>query len=115
MNETSSTKDAICRAIRRCLTVQFVYEGRLRVVHPYCHGVTRTGHDALRAVQVGGASSSKSGFGFGKLWTLAKMTQVRVLDRSFDPNDPHYNPDDSAFAHIHCRVQRAVSVPTRHA
>jgi hypothetical protein len=40
------------------------------------------------------------------MWTIEKMTDVRVSDRTFVPDDPNYNPDDSAMAVIHCRIER---------
>jgi hypothetical protein len=57
----------------------------------------------LRAIQVGG--SSRSGrFGVGKLWGVAKMREVRIVDEPFVPDDPDYNPDDPSMTRIHCRV-----------
>lgn len=93
----------ICQAIceRRLLT--FEYNGQPRVVAPYCYGLSTRGSEVLRAVQVGGASSSGK-FGFGKLWTVAQMKDVRVSDQPFAPNDPNYNPDDSAMTKVICRV-----------
>jgi hypothetical protein len=32
------------------------------------------------------------------------MRRVRVTDEPFVPNDPEYNPNDSAMVTIHCRV-----------
>jgi hypothetical protein len=92
----------ICDAIRARRLLAFEYEGHRRVAAPYCHGFNRGG-EMLRAVQVGG--SSRSGrFGVGKLWSIAKMREIRVVDESFVPDDPDYNPDDTAMARIHCRV-----------
>ena len=92
----------ICEAIRQRARLQFVYNGRSRVVEPYCHGVSTKGADVLRAIQVRGASSS--GFGFGKLWYIENMEDLRMLDETFTPDDPNYNPDDSAMKQIHCRI-----------
>jgi hypothetical protein len=92
----------ICDAIRTRSLLEFSYRGRHRVVAPYCHGVSTAGHEVLRAVQVRGATSS--GLGFGKLWTVADLVGLRLSDERFEPNDPHYNPDDSAMREIHCRI-----------
>jgi hypothetical protein len=92
----------ICDAIARCRLIAFDYNAVHRVVQPYCHGFTRTGAETLRAVEVGGRGGS-----FGKLWTVAKMQNLQVTTQHFTPDDPDYNPDDSAMAEIHCRVQRA--------
>jgi hypothetical protein len=51
--------------------------------------------------------SAAAGGSFGKLWTVAKMQNLQVTTQHFTPDDPDYNPDDSAMAEIHCRVQRA--------
>lgn len=94
----------VCLAIRELRVLEFVYDGKPRVVEPYCHGVTAKGSDSLRAVQVGGQGP---GFGFGKMWTIEKITDLRLTGRTFVPDDPNYNPDDSAMVHIHCRVEPA--------
>ena len=91
----------ICDAIRKRCLLEFVYDGRLRLVQPYCHGVTRKGLETLRAIQVGGESG---GLGFGKLWTVSKMENLRESTMSFVPADPNYNRDDTALVEIHCRV-----------
>jgi hypothetical protein len=93
---------AICDAIRRRERLAFDYDGRARVVEPYCHGVSRGG-EALRGVQVAGESRS-GGFGFGKLWMVQRMRNVRCTGQSFVPSDPDYNPEDGAMLSIHCRL-----------
>jgi hypothetical protein len=92
----------ICAAIHSRVLLEFEYGGLRRVVAPYCHGSSSSG-EALRAIQVGGESRSR-GFGFGKLWSVARMRGVRVTDEPFVPNDPEYNPNDTAMVTIHCRV-----------
>ncbi|HZS41377.1 MAG TPA: hypothetical protein VFF06_31325 [Polyangia bacterium] len=95
--------EQLCRAIRSRTLLEFDYDGHHRVVAPYCHGVTRKRAQVLRAIQVGGTSRS-GGFGFGKLWHVEKIENLRNTDEPFLPTDPGYNPDDSALAEIHCRV-----------
>ncbi|HEY0683791.1 MAG TPA: hypothetical protein VGD45_15770 [Steroidobacter sp.] len=97
---------AIVEAIRKRALLQFNYKGHIRIVAPYCFGVSTRGEDVLRAVQVRGSSAS-NGMGFGKLWTVTDIAEPRVLDEGFTPDDPHYNPDDSAMTHIYCRVERS--------
>lgn len=92
----------ICEAIRAHRRLRFVYDGVERVVEPYCHGRSGKGSELLRAIQVNGAAQKQ---GYGKLWTIAKMEAIEVGD-TFDPNDPSYNPNDSALAFIHCRIQK---------
>lgn len=95
----------VCDAIRSRRLLAFDYGGHARVVVPYCHGWSKTGEEVVRAVQVRGTSSSgKAGLGFGKLFTIRKLVRPRLLDEPFVPDDPNYNPDDSALARICCRV-----------
>ncbi len=96
--------DVICAAIRDRVLLEFDYDGLHRVVAPYCHGLTKSG-EALRAIQVHGDSHSR-GLGFGKLWTVEKMLNLRRTTVSFLPTDPHYNPNDTAMTTIHCNVRR---------
>ena len=92
----------ICEAIRKRRLLQFQYHGKLRVVAPYCHGVSTRGTEVLRAIQVGGEIGS--GGLIGKLWAVTDIIGVRLLDTPFTPDDPNYNRDDSAMKQIHCRV-----------
>lgn len=93
----------ICAAIRKRALLEFTYHNRWRVVAPYCCGVSGRGADVLRAVQVRGESAS-GGMGFGKLWTVAEIANLRMLDETFAPDDPNYNPQDSAMTRIHCAI-----------
>ena len=85
------------------MLLEFAYHDKPRVVAPYCHGVSTRGVEVLRAIQVRGRSDS-GGFGLGKLWSVAEMVGVRMLDEHFTPDDPRYNPNDSAMKQVHCRV-----------
>jgi hypothetical protein len=39
------------------------------------------------------------------------MSHLRTtIGRRFQPEDPDYNPDDSAMAEIHCRVKVRIPV-----
>jgi hypothetical protein len=96
----------ICEAIGAQRMLEFDYGGDRRVVQPYCHGFTRKGAETLRAVQVSSHSGS-SGRAFGKLWTVAKMQNLRLVVEAFAPDDPDYNPNDTALIEIHCRVKAA--------
>jgi hypothetical protein len=100
--EPPAVNPAICVAIRDNKLLEFEYNGLRRIVAPYCHGLTSNG-EVLRAVQVGGESHSR-GMGFGKLWLLSKVRHLRATDTAFVPDDPQYNPDDSAMVEIHCRA-----------
>jgi hypothetical protein len=95
--------DGICLAIRARRLLEFDYHGKHRVVVPYCHGTTARGHEALRGVQIGG-DTKPGGLGFGKLWIVAEISNLRITATPFTPDDPDYNPDDTALPSIHCRV-----------
>lgn len=94
----------LCAAVQNCELLEFDYDGLHRIVAPYAHGFTSNG-EVLRAIQVRGESGSR-GMGFGKLWMVDKMRDVRRTGTAFAPDDPHYNPNDSAMQTIHCRVRR---------
>jgi hypothetical protein len=96
----------VCEAIAGQRLLEFDYDGRHRIVQPYCHGFTSKGMESLRAVQVN-ADSRSDGRRFGKLWTVAKIQNLRVAAETFDADDPDYNPDDTAMTEIHCRVTPA--------
>jgi hypothetical protein len=101
-----SATDVVCDAIARRVLLAFQYDGHHRVVAPYLHGTGSRGAEQLRGVQVAGTSRSGS-FGTGKLWTIAKIVGLRATNEPFLPDDPSYEPDDSAMARIHCRVSLA--------
>jgi hypothetical protein len=98
-----SSLELICEAIRKRALLEFLYHGKPRVVAPYCCGVSRRGVDVLRGIQVRGESTS-GGLGFGKLWTIAEMADLRLSDEAFTPDDPLYNPRDSAMTRIYCAI-----------
>ena len=100
---TKATTSIICEAIRKRVLLEFQYDGHPRVVVPYCHGISTRDAESLRAVQIRGSSGS-GGFGFGKLWTVAKMAHLRLTNEAFVADDPNYNPNDSGMKQIHCRV-----------
>jgi hypothetical protein len=93
----------ICEAISKRALLEFHYHGRLRIVAPYCHGLSTRDVDVLRAVQIRGLSAS-GGRRFGKLWSVAEMVNLRPLDETFVPDDPDYNPNDEAMKKIYCRI-----------
>lgn len=99
----SDARDVIVEALSKRALLKFRYKEHLRIVAPYCFGMSTRGQDVLRAVQVGGSSPS-DGMGFGKLWALSEMADLHALDETFEPDDPHYNPNDSAMKQIYARI-----------
>jgi hypothetical protein len=100
-----ATTNIFCEAIRRRALLEFQYKGYLRVVQPYCYGVSTRNADVLRAVQVRGTSSSNQ-LGIGKLWYAADVLAPRILDETFALDDASYNPNDTAMKRIYCRILR---------
>jgi len=98
-----SVPNIYCEAIRRRALLAFQYDGKQRVVAPYCYGVSTRGTESLRAIQVRGGSAS-GGLGFGKLWSVDKIVSPVILDETFTPDDPNYNPNDSGMQEIYCRI-----------
>jgi hypothetical protein len=96
----------ICEAIAHRRMLAFEYGGARRLVQPYCHGFSRTGVETLRAVEV-----KPTGRTFGKLWTVARIENLCVTADPFVPDDPDYNPNDSAMLEIHCCVQPPQRLP----
>jgi hypothetical protein len=107
MSSAMSSRAPICAAIATSVLIEFDYKGEHRVVAPYCHGTSTRGGEVLRGAQLERPNStSKSGnFGFGKLWFVSEMQNVRVTSERFAPDDPTYNPSDTAMKQIHCRVR----------
>jgi hypothetical protein len=93
----------ICDAIRTRSLIEFRYHGLIRLVEPYCHGFSSRGNELLRGAQVGGSSNSGR-FGLGKLWSVADIVELRLIDKPFEPGEQKYNPADRAMPEIHCRV-----------
>jgi hypothetical protein len=91
------------RAALEAMLAEEEGRGHPRVVAPYCHGFTRAGDEALRAVQLRGSSHSGH-FASGKLWTISKMRLVRTLEERFVADDSDYEPNDSAMVRVHCCV-----------
>jgi len=95
---TDGPAQLICQAIQQRRQLAFDYNGRRRIVAPYCYGISTKDNESLRAIEVGGGKP------FGKLWTLSEMSRIELSDRHFVPNDPNYNPNDSAMKRVICRI-----------
>lgn len=88
----------IDRAIRERKPVRFVYHGKLRVVEPQCHGRGTRGTELLRGRQVNGDEPSE------RLFDVAHMVDLALLDGHFDGPGPHYRQNDSAMVEVFCRL-----------
>jgi len=93
----------ICSAISTRSVIGFDYDGYPRIVEPHCHGVSSKGKEVMRGFQTSGGSESGEFYGW-KLFDVAKISDLRILDETFDENRPYYNPNDSAMQQVCCHV-----------
>lgn len=95
-------KDLICRAITGKLLVQFKYDGRSRIVEPFCCGITTAGTYVLRGFQIRGSDKTKPLC--WRLYELAEISQMSVTQHGFKGIREDYNSEDSAMTEIFCRI-----------
>lgn len=92
----------ICTAIHRHRRLRFYYDGGRRVVEPYAYGVGDGGHELLRAYQVSGFSRSRErGW---KLFRVAAIDDIIVLDEEFGQPKPGYMRNDPNMVTICCEL-----------
>ena len=93
----------ICSAIKARNIIIFYYDGGLRRIEPYCHGLSKKGKELLRAFQISGYSRSKNPIGW-KLFSISKISNLKILKDTFHHVRHEYNPKDSAMSRIFCKV-----------
>lgn len=96
-------RTTVCDAIESRAILRFSYDGGVRTVEPYCHGISTAGHEVLRAYQIGGYSQSGDPRGW-KLFEVAKISGLSETGQTFTANRPGYNPDDQGMSSVHCHV-----------
>jgi hypothetical protein len=94
----------ICEAIRKKAVLRFTYEGHPRIVEPQTHGISTAGKEVLRAVQTGGSSESAM-TAFGKLFEMAKMSNIEETGETFSGPGAGFNPRDKGMRLIHCHLR----------
>jgi hypothetical protein len=95
----STTGPLICEAIGKMQRLQFMYNGKLRVVEPQFYGIGTKGIEQLRGYQINETPRLE------KLFDVPRMEKVELLATHFDKPGPHYNRNDSAFVKEICRLQ----------
>jgi len=76
-----------------------------RLVQPYCHGRTATGQETLAGQSRSGGQSRSAMIASGKLWTVAKMTNVSVFAKVIRIRTILTTIRRTArFESIHCRI-----------
>lgn len=96
---------AICEALnqRRLLRFRYKDHATLSTVEPYTFGANKKGNDALSAWLVSGTTHDDRP-PFWRLYLVSEMTQIEVLAEDFASNRDGYNPSDTRFQVIRCRV-----------
>lgn len=100
----NSPIDTIRQAIGERKHLQFSYHSLPRVVEPMCLGEVDHGRFQLRAHQVGGRSSKgQVADGTPKLFEIAEMSAISLLETSFDVPVFHRR-GDTAFIRIYAEL-----------
>ena len=84
--------NVVCRAIQGCLLLEFQYDGRHRVVAPYCHGFSRRGLEVLnklreisKGLEISDLDTPERDVD-GKLVALGRMLGAQVLTNDYNLN-----------------------------
>jgi hypothetical protein len=93
----------ICFAIKSRVIIQINYDGGIRIIEPYCHGISQAGNEVLRAYQIRGFSRSGEPSGW-KLFESTKIHNIIITSDNFKENRVGYNPNDQGMNSIHCHV-----------
>jgi hypothetical protein len=89
----------ICHALEKRQRLQFIYNGKTRVVEPQCYGVSARGTELLRGYEVRGGVEMTN-----KLYDLSKATSLTLLNEYFTLPGPNYQKNDSAMKTIFCEL-----------
>ncbi len=95
-------KDLLCRAIADKHLVQFKYDGRSRIVEPFCCGISTAGNYVLRGFQIRGSDKTKPLC--WRLYEMAEISQMSVTQHGFKGKREGYNSEDSAMTKFFCRI-----------
>lgn len=93
----------ISQAIKEKHLLAFNYDGYPRTVEPHTYGVDGKGHEAVRAYQVAGGSSSGEYRGW-KLFHVAEMRSLQLLPETFMSARQGYSRNDKAFSIIYAEL-----------
>jgi len=96
-------EEIICKAIKGKQILQFHYEGGIRIVEPHLLGEKTSGNIALSAYQIRGYSESRS-VPFWRNYLLDKITDLEILDETFNSTRDGYNPNDKTMETIICKI-----------
>jgi predicted DNA-binding transcriptional regulator YafY len=86
--------EVFVRAIKQKQRLRFLYNGKSRLVEPQCYGIGTRGTELLRAHQLRGGPEREP------LFDVSKISDLQVLNETFDRPGPNYKKDDSAMKTI---------------
>jgi len=99
-----SIEETICRAMEERNLLQFVYEGRTRVVEPHMLAANDEEHLALSAWIVRGYSKSAD-TPYWREYLISKMSSPTILSETFAGTRPGYKESGGEVFHrIRCRL-----------
>jgi hypothetical protein len=88
----------LVESIRDKRRLRLTHHGRERLVEPQCYGMGHTGNALLRVHQLEGGTQREP------LLTVAKFSNLTVLDEHFDRAGPNCKRDDSAMKTIFAQL-----------
>lgn len=94
-------EDIFCEAIRTQKRVKMEYNGTERVIEPHTFGYDE-GVAKVRASQARGYS--KSGNYDLKVFIIAKMSGIKLLDETFNVNSDYKAGSDMGIPEIVCQI-----------
>lgn len=93
----------IASAIESKQLLRFTYDGYVRTVEPHAYGVDTKGHQALRAYQVAGGSSSDEFRGW-KLFHVHEIQCLTVMQETFSSARQGYKRGDKGLTTIYAQL-----------
>jgi hypothetical protein len=95
----------IISAIRRKSLLEFIYNGKRRIVEPQTYGLSTTGREVLRAYERPPTNGGRRA-GIAKLFDLARISGLQETGLKFPKALEAHNPDDSAMVEVFATLPR---------
>ncbi len=98
-------ENTIITAIKEKRRLKITYNGGgARIIEPHYYGKDEYGQKKLRAYQVRGYSKREETKGW-KLFIVAKIKSIKLLDEQFEKPRPKYNPKtDKHIPYTICKI-----------
>ena len=96
-------RDQICDAISKNRILEFDYRNQPRVVEPHLLGKSSKSNINLSAYQIGGRGNDIAVPDWG-LYTLDKISNLRIAQETFTGTRPGYDGTDSRMVKIYCKL-----------